>query len=293
MSTKLIIDGYNLMHAMGLVRGKLVGKQLEGARSRMLRRLGFQLTREERGAAIVVFDAKSLLPVSSREELIEGFRVLYPEPGHEADELIEHLVAQDLQPRKLRIVSSDRRLHRAARERMAASVNCDRFLDELDARKPAPENPPPVETVKPPVDLKQVSSTSRPPQKPAPVEVNYWMKEFGDVEIPTDVDLPTELDPTAPSPPESSKPTSSSKAASIKTPAGQSGSMSTESAGQSSASRPTKLGIEATPLKKKPAQRRREIDLDAPTQPANTEKRDPELEFWERELKQILDRRDN
>lgn len=69
--------------------------------------------------------------------------------------------------------------------------------------------------------------------------------------------------------------------------------MNSGSAGQSPASRPAKLGIEATPLKKKPAQLRREIDLEAPAQSANTEKRDPELEFWERELKQILDRRDD
>ncbi len=137
------------MHAVGLVRGKLVGKQLEGARTRLLRRLAYQLTKDERAAAIVVFDAKTILPVTSREELIEGFRVLYPEPGHEADELIEQLIAQETHPRKLRIISSDRRLHRAARERMATAINCDKFLDELDERKPAPEDPPPVTAARP------------------------------------------------------------------------------------------------------------------------------------------------
>lgn len=288
MSVRLIIDGYNLMHAVGLARGKLVGKQLEGARARLLRRLAYQLSKDERALAIVVFDAKTLIPVSTREELIEGFRVLYPEPGHEADELIEQLIAQDPQPRKLRIVSSDRRLHRAARERMAASVNCDKFLDELDDRRPAPTDPPPV--AKPTPDTHQTKNTSstKTVSQP-PVDVNYWMKEFGDVEIPEEVDLPLEGIIGNPVPNETETPLK-----------GQSRSdAATKPASTSSAQQPLQIplpkqpGIVAAPLKQKPARLRRESNLDSSeastTAQSEPERKDPELEFWEQELKTILD----
>lgn len=282
MSHRLIIDGYNLMHAVGLVRGKLVGKQLEGARARLLRRLAYQLTKDERAATIVVFDAKTILPVSSREELIEGFRVLYPETGHEADELIEQLIAQETHPRKLRIVSSDRRLHRAARERMATAVNCDKFLDELDERKPAPADPPPVAAPRPAVEIPTLQPKTGQPQKPAPVDVNYWLKEFGDVEIPDDIDIPVALD-SATLAHEDEKPGDVKKGKGTK--AGPASGGSTQNL---RIPIPHQPGGFAAPLPQKPARLRPEAKLTEDAAPAE-EKRDPELEFWEKELKQVLD----
>jgi predicted RNA-binding protein with PIN domain len=286
MSHRLIIDGYNLMHAVGLVRGKLVGKQLEGARARLLRRLAYQLTKDERASTIVVFDAKTILPVSSREELIEGFRVLYPEPGHEADELIEQLIAQETHPRKLRIVSSDRRLHRAARERMAAAINSDKFLDELDERKPAPVDPPPVAAPRPAVEIPSLTPKSGTPQKPAPVDVNYWLKEFGDIEIPDNIEIPEGLVSPSIAPEDDPEGQSQKSGGTRKT-----GSPASGATGSSQNLRiplPPQPGGFAAPLPQKPARHRPEPTLTDTSAPAE-EKRDPELEFWERELKQVLD----
>lgn len=194
MSHRTIIDGYNLMHAAGLARGKLVGKQLEAARLRLMQRLAYQMTKEERAGTTVVFDAKALLEVSTQDELIEGIRVRYPEPGHEADELIEHLIAVDPQPRKLRVVSSDRRLHRAARERMAVSIPSDRFLDELDERRPMPSdgNAPPTKKASVPLPPKDVTPRGETPENAG--DVGYWLKEFGEIEVPDDVDLNSALE---------------------------------------------------------------------------------------------------
>ncbi len=194
MSQRTIIDGYNLMHAAGLVRGKLIGKQLEGARLRLLKRLAFQLAKGERASTTVVFDAKAMLVVSSREELIEGFRVFYPEPGHEADELIEQMISHDPEPRKLRIVSSDRRLHRAARERMATAINSDRFLDELDARRAAPVEGSPALATRPPVPIPKNNTPAGSSPPALPGDVDYWLKEFGEIEVPEDADLTTALE---------------------------------------------------------------------------------------------------
>lgn len=199
---RTLIDGYNLMHAAGLIRGKLVGKQLEGARERLVKRVAFHMTKDERAHTIVIFDAKVAPAMASREAFIEGIRVLYPEPGHEADELIEELIRQDMTPRKLRIVSSDRRLHRAARERLAVAVASDRFLDELDERRvrrerddsttarvaAGPVRPSASLPVTPPES--PVSPSPRAGRRSPDIhEVDYWLKEFGTVEIPSEEEL--------------------------------------------------------------------------------------------------------
>ncbi len=194
MSHRTIIDGYNLMHAAGLVRGKLIGKQLEGARLRLMKRLSYQMSKEDRAATTVVFDAKTVLVVSSREELIEGIRVLFPEPGHEADELIEEMIAHDPQPRKLRIVSSDRRLHRAARERMATAINSDRFLDELDERRASPNEGSAATAHRPPVSIPQENSPSGARPRIPMGNVDDWLKEFGEIVVPDDADLGAALE---------------------------------------------------------------------------------------------------
>jgi predicted RNA-binding protein with PIN domain len=194
MSHRTIIDGYNLMHAAGLARGKMVGKQLELARLRLMQRLAYQMTKEERAGTTVVFDAKALLEVSTQDELIEGIRVRYPEPGHEADELIEHMIAVDPQPRKLRIVSSDRRLHRAARERMAVSIPSDRFLDELDERRPMHTEGSAPTSRKAQVPLPPKNAEARGDAKANAGDVDYWLQEFGEIEVPDDVDLTAALE---------------------------------------------------------------------------------------------------
>jgi len=194
MSHRTIIDGYNLLHAAGLVRGKLIGKQLEGARHRLMKRLAYQMSKEDRATTTVVFDAKSMLVVSSREELIEGMKVLYPEPGHEADELIEQLIAEEPHPRKLRIVSSDRRLHRAARERMATAINSDRFLDELDERRAVPTEEGAAAAGRPPVPIPKESLAPGSDAKSPAGDVAYWLKEFGEIAVPEDADLTAALE---------------------------------------------------------------------------------------------------
>ncbi len=285
MSNRTIIDGYNLMHAAGLVRGKLIGKQLEGARLRLLKRLAHQMSKEDRAATTVVFDAKSVLVVSSREELIEGIRVLFPEPGHEADELIEEMIAQDPQPRRLRIVSSDRRLHRAARERMAASINSDRFLDELDERRAAPAEGAVSPASRPTVPIPKESSRSGVDATQPTGDVDYWMKEFGEIEVPDAADLNEALErslsgeqpieapaptPSKPnSPAQAPKPTTAKQNLIIPL-APRPGIATLPSRGKGP---PGQVTHDPEPLRNQPGPQRPDADL----------------EFWKDALKQVLD----
>jgi uncharacterized protein len=285
MSHRTIIDGYNLMHAAGLVRGKLIGKQLEGARLRLLKRLAYQMSKDERASTTVVFDAKTVLVVASREELIEGIRVLFPEPGHEADELIEEMIAQDPQPRKLRIVSSDRRLHRAARERLATAINSDRYLDELDERRAAPAEGSASTAGRPPVPIPKESRQPGQNMSVMTGDVDYWLKEFGEIAVPDETDLTTALEqslsggqPTEASAPTSAKPTApaqapkppSAKQNLIIPLAPRPGIATLPSRGKNP---PSQATPEPEPLRNQPGPQRPDADL----------------EFWKDALKQVLD----
>ncbi len=289
MSNRTIIDGYNLMHAAGLVRGKLIGKQLEGARLRLLKRLAHQMSKEDRAATTVVFDAKTVLVVSSREELIEGIRVLFPEPGHEADELIEEMIAQDPQPRKLRIVSSDRRLHRAARERMAASINSDRFLDELDERRAAPAEGATSTTSRPAVPIPKETTRSGVDATQPTGDVDYWMQEFGEIEVPDDADLNVALErslsgeqPIDAPPATTAKPISSAQSPKPTTAkqnliiplTPRPGIATLPSRGKGP---PSQATPDPEPLRNQPGPQRPDADL----------------EFWKDALKQVLDEERN
>ncbi|HVA16906.1 MAG TPA: hypothetical protein VMV59_04235, partial [Candidatus Dormibacteraeota bacterium] len=70
-------------------------------------------------------------------------------------------------PRQLLVVSSDHRLHRAARRRRAQAIDSDRWY---------------AETVRRRRELQRASATrpSKPASAPAEDEVDYWLAQFAD-----------------------------------------------------------------------------------------------------------------
>ena len=171
-STDLLIDGYNLLHAAGLGRARYGPGDLQRARQTLLRKLFELLTPEEISRTAVVFDARQPPPHLPTHWYIHGLRVVYARPHGDADLLLEQLIDEHSHPRQLTIVSSDQRLHRAAKTRRAAATDSGEFLAFLEQRRrPAREIPPP----------KPAKST--PIKDVAAAELAYWMSVFGDVKI--------------------------------------------------------------------------------------------------------------
>lgn len=194
MSPELLIDGYNLMHAAGIARRVARPGELERWRHRLVKRVSQNLNPAERAATIIVFDAKESPDIGGREQLVEGIFIRYPAPGHEADELLEEMIAGHKTPQRLRVVSSDHRVQKAARRRHAKFLDSDKFLDELDERqrpgKPEKPDGPPSSPVRRPPPSGSRTSSPRPEPSPAPQPIkpekgdaDYWLKEFGDLEI--------------------------------------------------------------------------------------------------------------
>ncbi|QEH37265.1 YacP-like NYN domain protein [Aquisphaera giovannonii] len=128
-----LIDGYNLMHAAGAIGGKEVTREaFRRLRRRFLDELADALGPARARETTVVFDANSPPRDFDLETTYKGLRVLFALEDESADARIEMILAAHSVPKSLIVVSSDRRVRRAAARRRAEAVPSDQFLDQLD-----------------------------------------------------------------------------------------------------------------------------------------------------------------
>jgi predicted RNA-binding protein with PIN domain len=85
---KLIVDGYNVVHAWPSLKRELDEAGLEAARDRLIERMAV-LGMVTGAEVTVVFDSHRA--ASSSEEVIEGVRVMFTRKGHSADHAIERI----------------------------------------------------------------------------------------------------------------------------------------------------------------------------------------------------------
>jgi predicted RNA-binding protein with PIN domain len=153
MSEHWLIDGYNLLHALGFAPRIDRERALENARHRLLHYL-HDVLGEQAPAMTIVFDAARAPRGAPAAFDFHRLHVQFAVGHAEADDLIEQLIRECPTPRSLHIVSDDRRLRKAARKRECEVMGCQDFLEHLPALKsPRSANPPPPdeEEVKGPI----------------------------------------------------------------------------------------------------------------------------------------------
>jgi predicted RNA-binding protein with PIN domain len=161
----LLIDGYNLLHASGILGGGVGPGGLERSRGALLNFLAESLDAGQLAGTTVVFDARDPPPGLPREIKHRGITVRFAERGSDADLEIEQLIAADSAPRRLTVVSSDHRLHRAARRRKAKAVDSDKWYAQVLRER---------------IDRARTKSPGRKPSEPASEsEVRFWLRQFG------------------------------------------------------------------------------------------------------------------
>jgi hypothetical protein len=162
----LLIDGYNLLHASGLLgRGRGRGV-LESARQALLNFLANSLPEADVARTTVVFDAHEAPWGSLRRSTIAGISVIFGSSELDADSVIEKLILEDSAPKRLTVVSSDHRLHRAAKRRKATPVDSDQWFREVIRARAARQQPDPDVVIKPDGPFTEG-------------EVEYWLKHMG------------------------------------------------------------------------------------------------------------------
>jgi predicted RNA-binding protein with PIN domain len=87
---RVIVDGYNVIHAWPPLKRLMGEATLEAARDKLIDRLSvFGMVA---GADVtVVFDAHHSAARTNSEELVEGVHVLFTRKGHSADHAIERI----------------------------------------------------------------------------------------------------------------------------------------------------------------------------------------------------------
>jgi predicted RNA-binding protein with PIN domain len=140
---RFLIDGYNLLHALGLATRQMTGKGLERARFKMLDWLGER--RQESESICVVFDAQNSRRADQLKQHYRGIELLFAY-RETADDRIEEMLQVEKQPRTLIVVSNDTRLQTAARRKGSLPWSSDQFVDWLIRERPNPNpKPPPSE----------------------------------------------------------------------------------------------------------------------------------------------------
>lgn len=164
----LLIDGYNLLHAGGFIQRGLGPGGLERARLALLNFLVESLDPATLARAAVVFDSRSAPPDLPRVVQHRGLKVHFAAEHESADALLEELIRADSAPKQLIVVSSDHRLHRAARRRKATPMDSDAWYDET---------------------LRQRHAKRRPARRAGPdpvtpeADVDYWVSQFSDPQL--------------------------------------------------------------------------------------------------------------
>jgi predicted RNA-binding protein with PIN domain len=161
-----LIDGYNLLHAMGVARRRMGPDGLEKARQNLLGVLHGAFGTESANVT-VVFDAAKAPRGAPAVMEYHGLHVLFAIGMAAADDLIEDLIRRASAPRHLTVVSDDHRLQKAARRRHCVVNGCGAFLDSLNKQRNAPPAPQQEQPAKP-------TGVSRE-------EARHWLEEFADL----------------------------------------------------------------------------------------------------------------
>ncbi|MDX2038402.1 MAG: NYN domain-containing protein [Isosphaeraceae bacterium] len=175
---RILIDGYNLMHAAGRLNGKLGPDGLRKVRHRFLNELASLLDPVDAHQTAIVFDAAAAPEHLAPRQRHKGIEVIFAVGEPTADEMLENLIKAHLEPKRLHVVSSDNRVRLAATKRRARVSSSDEFLTYLDRLKQRatrersrsdsddpPESAPPLER----------------PASVSEAESAFWLEEFADL----------------------------------------------------------------------------------------------------------------
>ena len=157
-----LIDGYNLMYALSLVRRNGGRAGWQRARRIMLDWLADR-TDKDAGLVTVIFNAQNSLG-GVVEETHRGLHVVR-DRGRTADDLIEDMLRDERSPETLTVVSNDGRVRDAATRRGCRVLRCSEYIDGL-VNASTPRGP-------------YVEYDEKDDGPMSPEETAEWVKAFG------------------------------------------------------------------------------------------------------------------
>lgn len=168
---RTLIDGYNLMHAKGVMAGRFGPDGLRKARHRFLVELAAALDPIEAKATTVVFDAADPPADRPDRQSLKGLTILFAVGDDSADARIADLIAAHPAPKALTVVSSDIQVRQAAQRRRCRVLTSDDYLDGLAERKRRASR----------IEVPRAVEEARD-RTPSASEAAFWLAEFADLQ---------------------------------------------------------------------------------------------------------------
>jgi predicted RNA-binding protein with PIN domain len=163
-SMRYLIDGYNLLHRLGLMRTRMAPGELAGARQRLISLL-IKASGKDARRICIVFDSAGAPAKRPPDQIGQDIDIRFARGGEAADDLIEDLIRSHSAPKQLTVISDDHRLQRAARRRACRVVSCTAYLEETEHKLRSPYRKP------------------DPPHAPSPVDDrDFWLRAFDSIE---------------------------------------------------------------------------------------------------------------
>ncbi len=162
----VIVDTYNVLGVTGVLPPEVAGLD-EETLARAIARSRFAGRR-----TALICDGVRSRDLEGRDgarglkRRVDGVDIVYAGGGRDADSLIERVIAEDSAPRRLLVVSSDRRVQKAAARRRCGVMSSEAFLRRLAADLAAPA----------PVVGRNILREQIPLDT---VSVSAWIREFG------------------------------------------------------------------------------------------------------------------
>jgi predicted RNA-binding protein with PIN domain len=169
---RILIDGYNLMYAVGAMPRNIAPDALRKVRHRFLNELGALIPPIDAHQTTVVFDASIVLEHLPKTQTQKGMTILFAVDDDDADSRIEELIRKHSAPKNLTVVSTDLRVRQAATRKKAKAVKSEDFWAELKAKKTKPLDRP-----APPSREEKARNEGL-----SEAESAYWLAEFGHLE---------------------------------------------------------------------------------------------------------------
>jgi predicted RNA-binding protein with PIN domain len=160
---KIVIDGYNVIHADPALRRE-ASKGMEGARAALLGRLRVYIADKDVQITVVFDGAGGMVDA---ESVVPGrLQVLYSASGQSADALIVSTLHEHPNPREYIVVTSDMAdIGRAVGAAGAVVMSSPEFLERLDGPRSAATAP---------------AGEEKP--HPSEQDVDYWLEKFAEGE---------------------------------------------------------------------------------------------------------------
>jgi uncharacterized protein len=163
-----LIDGYNLLHALGILsprRNESI--TLEQARQKLVELIHCG-HKEQSNQVTVIFDATTLPRRGRADRSYKGVHISFAVNHDEADDMIEMLIRQAQLPKGLTVVSNDHRIQQAAQRKGCQLLDCEHYMDLLAGLTPPAPAPP--------------GQLPAKPERMTAEEKQHWLEEFADLE---------------------------------------------------------------------------------------------------------------